>query len=71
MAIIVKVIIGLILISILFNLFKAMMSMLKQQPDQKPMSYFIGKRLIYSALLIALLLVCLFTGVIQLNPRPF
>ncbi|WP_299266052.1 DUF2909 family protein [uncultured Psychrosphaera sp.] len=71
MALIVKIAIGLILIFIIFNLFKAMTSMLKQHPEQKPMSYFIGKRLIYTVLLISILLICLFTGVIQLNPRPF
>lgn len=71
MDLIIKITIGLILISIVFNLFKAMKSMLKQEPDQKPMSYYIGKRLMYSGLLIVILLVCLVTGVIQPNPRPF
>ena len=71
MDLIIKIVIGLILISIVFNLFKAMKSMLKQESDQKPMSHFIGRRLMYSGLLIVILLICLATGVIQPNPRPY
>jgi len=60
-----------LLLLIVFNLGKAMMTMLNPQAQSKPMSTFIGRRLIFSVCLILLLLVSLLMGWIQPNPRPY
>ncbi|MFT2092167.1 DUF2909 domain-containing protein [Paraglaciecola sp. 2405UD69-4] len=68
---IVKLIIGALLLFMVFNLFKAMMVMLKNDPNQAPMSKFIGRRLIISALIILLILLAMATGLITPNPSPY
>lgn len=59
------------LIFIVYNLGKAMTSMLKPQSSNKSMSTFIGRRLIFSVALILLLLLALLMGWVQPNPRPY
>lgn len=56
---------------IVFNLVKAMKSMLKPERASEPMSTFIGRRLLFSVILIVLLLLALVMGWIQPNPRPY
>lgn len=68
---ILKLVIGGLLIFMLFNLFKAMMIMLKNKPDTPPMSKFIGRRLIASAAIMVLILLAVSTGFITPNPRPY
>nr|WP_268820542.1 DUF2909 domain-containing protein [Paraglaciecola sp. G1-23] len=63
--------VGGLLIFMVFNLFKAMMIMLKNEPDSPPMSKFIGRRLIASAVIIVLILLAVATGLITPNPRPY
>ena len=60
-----------LLISIVYNLAKAMLAMLSPNKSTQPMSRFIGRRLLFSVLLIALLLLSLFMGWLQPNPRPY
>ncbi len=60
-----------LLILIVFNLIKAMTVMLKPQSQAKPMSTFIGRRLLFSVVLILLLLLALLMGWVQPNPRPY
>ena len=60
-----------LLILIVFNLIKAMTVMLKPQSQAKPMSAFIGRRLLFSVVLILLLLLALLMGWVQPNPRPY
>ncbi len=67
----VKIIVGLLLLFMVFNLFKAMVVMLKNEPGQPSMSKFIGRRVIASALIIVLLLLAVATGLITPNPRPY
>ncbi len=71
MTLMLKIAIGLLLILVLFNLFKAMVTMLKQDQSRKSMSFYIGRRLIFTVILMLLLLIALATGVIQPNPRPY
>jgi len=71
MTIAVKVLIVILFLTIVVNLFRAMFSMLKQDPNRPPMSHFIGKRLLFSAILIIVLLLSLVFGWIQPNPRPY
>lgn len=67
---IIKIIIGLLLLFVVFNLFKAMMVMLKNDQDQ-PMSKFIGRRLMASALVLVLILLAVATGLITPNAKPY
>ena len=67
----IKAIIVILLFSIIFNLFKAMFTMLKGDENAPPMSHFIGKRLAFTAVLMILLLVLLGLGIIEPNPSPY
>lgn len=67
----IKIIVGGLLIFMLYNLFRAMTIMLKNDPDHPPMSKFIGRRVLVSALIVALLLLAVATGLITPNPRPY
>jgi uncharacterized membrane protein YjjB (DUF3815 family) len=66
----VKLAIGGLLIFMIFSLFQAMVSMLKND-QEKNMSKYIGRRVLASALIIGLILVALATGIIQPNPKPY
>ncbi|MEP0356168.1 MAG: DUF2909 domain-containing protein [Paraglaciecola sp.] len=68
---IIKILIGALLLFMLFNLFKAMMIMLKNDPKQPSMTKFIGRRVMISALIILLILVAMATGLITPNPSPY
>lgn len=65
-----KILIVCLLFFILFNLFRALPVMLKGK-QSKPMSHYLGRRVLFSALLFALLLLALATGLIEPHPRPF
>lgn len=65
----VKLLIGGLLIFMVFNLFKAMMIMLRNEQDV-PMSKFIGRRVLASAVIIGIVLLAIATGVITPNPTP-
>jgi hypothetical protein len=55
----------------IYNLYKAMRLMLKNEPSQPPMSKYIGRRVLTSAIIVIAILVAVATGVITPNPRPF
>lgn len=56
---------------VIFSLFQALFAMLKNDDAAPKMSKFLGRRLIFSALVIILLVALLLTGVITPNPRPY
>ncbi|MFT6328589.1 MAG: uncharacterized membrane protein YjjB (DUF3815 family) [Bermanella sp.] len=66
----VKLTIGGLLIFMVFSLFQAMMSMLKNDQNQN-MSKYIGRRVLASALIVGLILIAVATGIIQPNPTPY
>ncbi len=66
----VKLTIGGLLIFMVFSLFQAMMSMLKNDQNQN-MSKYIGRRVLASALIVGLILIAGATGIIQPNPTPY
>jgi hypothetical protein len=68
---IVKVVIALVLIFMIYNLFRAMMIMIKNEPGQPSMTKFIGRRVLASAVIMLLLMLAIMTGLITPNPRPF
>ncbi|MGJ8679800.1 DUF2909 domain-containing protein [Paraglaciecola sp.] len=67
----IKILVGGLILFMVFNLFKAMMILLKNEPDSPPMSKFIGRRLIVSAVIIVLILLAVAFGLITPNPRPY
>ena len=68
---IIKIIIVGLLFLMIYNLFKAMMVMLKNDPDKPPMSKYIGRRVLTSAIIVGLILLAVATGLITPNPRPY
>lgn len=67
----IKIILVTLLAVVVFSLFQALIVMLKNDEAAPKMSKFLGRRLIFSALVILFLLVLLLTGVITPNPRPY
>lgn len=67
----IKIIILGLLVFMIFNLFKALFIMNKNDPNKPPMSQFIGRRVITSVVIVLVLLVGIVTGVITPNPRPY
>lgn len=63
-------IIGL-LIYMIVNLFLAMKVMMNHDPDGEPMSKYIGRRVLLSAVIVIIVLVAVSTGLITPNPRPY
>lgn len=78
MVFIFKSVLVLLLLFIIANLAKALIEMVKgpteaedEDADQKPMSHYLGRRVILSALAVILMLVALLSGFIEPNSRPF
>ncbi|WP_394129227.1 DUF2909 family protein [Shewanella maritima] len=67
---IVKLVLVLLLIFILFNLAKALFILVKGDSSQS-MSPFLGKRVLFSAIVILLLLLVMGLGLVTPNPRPY
>ena len=66
-----KIILICLVIFMIFNLFKALYLMTKNEPGQPSMSKYIGRRLLFSVLIVLLVLIGLATGLIQPNPSPY
>ncbi len=67
----IKIVVGALLLFMIYNLFRAMMIMLKNDPDQPPMSKFIGRRVMLTVVIVILMLLAVATGLINPNPRPY
>lgn len=67
----IKIIVIGLLAFMVYNLFRALFIMNKNDPNKPPMSKFIGRRIITSIAIVILLLVGILTGLITPNPRPF
>ncbi|MCL1051613.1 DUF2909 family protein [Shewanella abyssi] len=65
-----KLVLVLLLVFILVNLARALWVMVKGEKSA-PMSKFLGRRVIFSVLVVVLLLLALGTGIITPNPRPY
>lgn len=68
---VIKVIIVGLLIFMIINLFLAMKVMLGNNSDKAPMSKYIGRRVMTSALIVVIVLVAMATGLITPNPSPY
>lgn len=67
----IKIILVALVIYMLINLFLAMRVMIKNNPEDGPMSKYIGRRVLTSAVIVILILVAISTGMITPNPRPY
>ncbi|GGW91163.1 DUF2909 domain-containing protein [Alteromonas halophila] len=67
----VKIILICLVLYMILNLFRAMRVMMKNDPKDGPMSRYIGRRVLTSAIIVIIILVAIGTGVITPNPRPY
>jgi hypothetical protein len=67
----IKILIAGMILFMVFNLFKAMVVMLKNDPEGPSMSKYIGRRLIASVIIIGLIILAIATGLITPNPSPY
>jgi hypothetical protein len=67
---IIKIVILAMLALMIYNLFRAMLTMNKNDPNKPTMSKYIGRRVITSIALVVLLVLGVVTGVITPNPHP-
>ncbi|MDR7088016.1 MULTISPECIES: DUF2909 domain-containing protein [Cellvibrio] len=67
----IKIILVTLLAIVVFSLFQALIVMLKNDEAAPKMSKFLGRRLIFSAVVILFLIILLLTGVITPHPRPY
>ena len=63
------VIIGLLLF-VVFNLFRALFIMIKNDPEGPKPSTYLGKRVLFSALALIIIILAMGFGLIQPNPSP-
>ena len=68
---VIKVIIVGLLIFMIINLFLAMKAMLSNNSGKAPMSKYIGRRVMTSALIVVIILVAMTSGLITPNPSPY
>ncbi|WP_425439691.1 DUF2909 domain-containing protein [Pseudocolwellia agarivorans] len=71
LALIIKIILIGCLIFMVYNLFRALFIMNKNDPNQPSMSKFIGRRVMISAFIVILMLIGIMTGLITPNPTPY
>ncbi|CAH9054169.1 hypothetical protein PSECIP111951_01929 [Pseudoalteromonas holothuriae] len=66
----IKFIIIFLLLFIIFNLFRALFLMLQNPTEGKPMSLYLGRRVIFSAVVLIIIIIAAKLGAIQLNRTP-
>ncbi|AYV24214.1 MULTISPECIES: DUF2909 family protein [Vibrio] len=67
-----KIVLVLLLLFIIFNLALALIRMVRDDPNSdKPMSHYLGRRVLFSAIVIILLIIALQSGLLAPNPRPY
>ncbi|KAA1164491.1 MULTISPECIES: DUF2909 family protein [Pseudoalteromonas] len=67
---IIKIIIVLLLIFILFNLFRALFIMVSGKTEGRPMSHFLGRRVLFSVVVLVVVIAALKLGFIKANNSP-
>lgn len=68
---IIKIVLICLVVFMIYNLFKALRLMTRNDPEQPSMSKFIGRRLMFSGLIILLVIIGVLTGVITPNTPPY
>jgi len=67
----IKIILVALVIYMIVNLFLAMRVMMKNDTKNGPMSKYIGRRVLTSAVIVVIILIAIGTGLITPNPRPY
>ncbi|AEB00140.1 hypothetical protein BM523_18215 [Alteromonas mediterranea] len=67
----IKIILVALVLYMIVNLFMAMRVMMKNDTSKGPMSKYIGRRVLTSAIIVILILIAIGTGLITPNPRPY
>lgn len=67
----VKLVVIALLLFIIFNLVRAGLVMLRQPEPKVRMSRFLGRRVLFSALVLLLIFLAQVVGLIETNPRPY
>lgn len=75
MILVFKSVLVLMLLFIIFNLAKALILMVRSTPsdeeDVPSMSRYLGRRVLFSALVVVILIIALTSGYLEPNPRPY
>ncbi|MDB1126224.1 DUF2909 domain-containing protein [Vibrio algarum] len=76
MTLLLKLTLVVMLFFIIFNLARALFNMVREPSsaegkNKRPMSHYLGRRLLFSALVVVLLIVALSSGLIEPNSRPY
>lgn len=66
-----KIILVLLMLSMVFNLMRALLAMLRNDPTKPSMTRYLGRRVGASALAILIIVILLATGLLDPNPRPY
>ncbi|MFC6438593.1 DUF2909 domain-containing protein [Bowmanella sp. JS7-9] len=66
----IKIVVVILLLAMIYNLYKAMQMMLRNDPNQPSMTKFIGRRVMLSALIVLILVISMAMGWITPNPTP-
>lgn len=67
----IKIVLVALLVFVVFQLFRALYLMLKNDPNQASMSKHLGRRVMFSVLVMALIILALAMGWIEPHHRPF
>ena len=67
----IKIILVALVLYMIVNLFMAMRVMMRNDPKNGPMSKYIGRRVLTSAVIVIIILVAISTGLITPKPRPY
>lgn len=71
MEILAKLILVLLMLFMVVNLFRALFAMLKNDPNKPSMSHYLGKRVMWSALAMIIIIILLASGVLVPHARPY
>ena len=66
-----KIILVLLMLFMVFNLMRALLAMLRDDPNKPSMTRYLGRRVGASTLAILIIVILLATGVLDPNPRPY
>lgn len=67
----VKIILIFLLLVVIVSLFQALFVMIRNKEEAPKMSKYLGRRVLFSALTVLIILILLATGFISPNPRPY